>query len=135
MNNVCLIGRLSSDVELKSTSGGTNYARFSIAVQRDFKNKDGEYEADFINCIAWRNTAEFIAKYFIKGQGIGAVGRIEPYSYDDNGTTRYGTNIVVEKADFTSGKPSGAASSRQTESRNIDSEEILPMPGDDDLPF
>ena len=53
----------------------------------------------------------------------------------DNGTTRYGTNIVVEKADFTSGKPSGAASSRQTESRNIDSEEILPMPDDDDIPF
>ena len=134
MNNVCLIGRLSSDVELKSTSGGTNYARFSIAVQRDFKNKDGEYEADFINCIAWRNTAEFISKYFGKGSMIAIVGSIQTGSYEKDGQKHYTTDINVEEVYFAGSKPEASQNSEEQTEFNID-DSFMPMPGDDDLPF
>ena len=67
MNKVELIGRLTHDVEMRQTPNGVSLARFSIAVTRRFKNSNGEYDADFINCVAWRQTGEFIAKHFQKG--------------------------------------------------------------------
>lgn len=75
MNKVELIGRLTHDVEMRQTPNGVSLARFSIAVTRRFKNSNGEYDADFINCVAWRQTGEFIAKHFQKGGMIAVVGK------------------------------------------------------------
>ena len=77
MNKVELIGRLTHDVEMRQTPNGVSLARFSIAVTRRFKNSNGEYDADFINCVAWRQTGEFIAKHFQKGGMVAVVGSIK----------------------------------------------------------
>ena len=82
MNKVELIGRLTHDVEMRQTPNGVSLARFSIAVTRRFKNSNGEYDADFINCVAWRQTGEFIAKHFQKGGMIAVVGSIQSRSWD-----------------------------------------------------
>lgn len=66
MNSVCLLGRLTADPEMRQTPNGTAVCSFSVAVNRNFKNRNGEYQADFINCVAWRQTAEFITRYFKK---------------------------------------------------------------------
>ena len=98
MNKVELIGNLVRDIELKQTSNGSNYARFSIAVSRNFKNEDGEYTTDFFNIVAWRKTAEFISNYFHKGSRIAIVGKLQQEVYDDkDGNHR--SNIVVVAED------------------------------------
>ena len=141
MNNVCLIGRLTKDIEINETQSGTKYARFSVAVQRNYKNDNDEYEADFINCVAWRNTAEFLAKYFVKGQGIGVVGKIQTNKWDKDGTTHYGVEVNCDNVYFTSGKPSGAEKSTKASADNKQDDNSLPAPegfaptNDDDLPF
>lgn len=141
MNNVCLIGRLTKDIEINETNGGTKYARFSVAVQRNYKNDNDEYEADFINCTAFGNTAEFVGKYFVKGQGIGIIGRLQTRKWDEDGTTRYAMDVIADKIDFTSGKPSGAEKSAKASVDNKQDDNSLPAPegfaptNDDDLPF
>ena len=77
MNKAVLVGRLTREPELKTTGSGTSVCSFTLAVQRRFKNAEGEYEADFINCVAWRGTAEFIYKHFGKGSQIGITGSIQ----------------------------------------------------------
>ncbi len=134
MNNVSLVGRLTKDPELKSTAAGVSTCSFSLAVQRDFKNANGEYEADFINCTAWRSTAEFVSKYFKKGQQMGVCGQIRTRKWDDNGTTRYATDVTAEKITFVGkngAKNEGGAALSAGDIGN------LPMPGisDDDVPF
>ena len=105
MNKVILVGRLTRDPELRSTTSGFNTANFSVAVQRNFKNKDGNYDADFINCVAFRNQADFISKYFKKGNMIGIEGRIQSRSYDANdGSKRYVTEVNVENVEFVGSK-------------------------------
>lgn len=105
MNKVELLGRLTKDPEVRFTpSNNTMVVSFSVAVNRRFKN-DGEQEADFINCIAWKKTAEFISKYFKKGAPICICGRIQTRSWDDNGQKRYATEVVVEEVDFAGSKP------------------------------
>lgn len=101
MNQAILTGRITKDLELKYTGSGTAVLSFSIAVERNFKNQQGERETDFINCVAWRGTAENIANYFKKGDGIGVIGRIETRNYQNNeGRTIYVTEIVVDSFDF-----------------------------------
>lgn len=85
MNKVVLVGRLTRDVELRENEGGTKIARFNVAVSRNYKNKEGKYDADFISCVAYRNTAEFVEKYFHKGDGIIVEGRIQTGSYEKDG--------------------------------------------------
>ena len=105
MNKVILIGRLTKDVEMRQTPNGVSLARFSIAVTRRFKNSNGEYDADFINCIAWRKTGEFIARYFQKGSMIAIVGSIQTRSWDGNdGKKQYATEVIVDEAYFTGSK-------------------------------
>lgn len=82
MNKIILVGRLTRDPELRSTSTGLSTANFTVAVNRNFKNKDGQYDADFIPCVAFRNTADFISKYFKKGNLICLDGRIQTRNYD-----------------------------------------------------
>lgn len=101
MNKVFLRGNLTRDVELRTTESGKNVANFGIAVRREFKNADGEYEADFINCEAWGSLADTIAKYFHKGSGIFIIGRLQTKPYDrKDGTTAIATNVVLESIEF-----------------------------------
>lgn len=101
MNKWCGVGRLTKDPEIKLTSNQTKFCQFTLAVDRRFKDQNGQRQADFINCLAWRQTAEFIAKYFKKGNRIGVVGSIQTRSYDDqNGQKRFITEVVVDEAEF-----------------------------------
>jgi single-strand DNA-binding protein len=105
MNKVELIGRLTKDPEERYTqTTNTMVANFTLAVNRRYK-KDGEPDADFINCVAWKKTAEFIIKHFKKGNQIGVAGRIQTRNYDDqNGNKRFITEIIAEEIYFADGK-------------------------------
>ena len=130
MNKVILVGNLTKDPELTTTQSGINVARFTIAVQRKFKNANDEYESDFINCVAWRSSAEFIHKYFNKGNKIGVVGSIQTRSYDaEDGTKRHVTEVVVEECEFVQSKKGD--SNNQAEDTKPEFEPI----DDDNLPF
>lgn len=121
MNKVILMGRLTRDVELKYANGKEPVAvgRFTLAVNRRFK-KEGEPDADFINCVAFGKTAEFISEYFSKGKMIAIVGRIQTGSYtNQNGQKVYTTDVLVEEANFCG------------EKNNITTDEII----EDDFPF
>ena len=101
MNKVELVGRLTKDPEVKLTSNQTQFCNFTVAVDRRFKDSNGQRQADFISCVAWRQTAAFIQKYFRKGSRIGLVGSIQTRNYEDqNGQKRYITEVVVDEAEF-----------------------------------
>lgn len=105
MNKVILMGRLTRDVEMRQTPSGVSLARFSIAVDRRFSGKDGQRQTDFINCAAWRQTGEFISRYFQKGSMIAVVGSIQSRSWDgQDGKRQYATEVVVDEAYFTGSK-------------------------------
>lgn len=106
MNLIILKGRLTREPEIRFTqTNNTKVAAFSLAVNRKFKNAEGEYEADFFNCTAFGNSAEFIEKYFKKGQEALIEGRIQNRSWDDeNGQKRYATDIIVEAIEFCGSK-------------------------------
>ncbi|MBM6615833.1 single-stranded DNA-binding protein [Desemzia sp. RIT804] len=97
INNVVLVGRMTKDADLRYTSNGTAVASFTVAVNRQFTNQSGEREADFINCVAWRKTAETLANFTKKGSLVGVEGRIQTRSYDNQqGQRVYVTEIVVD---------------------------------------
>lgn len=101
MNKWCGIGRLTKDPEIKMTSNQTKFCQFTLAVDRRFKDANGQRQADFICCLAWRQTAEFIAKYFKKGNRIGVVGSIQVRSYQDqDGQKHFITEVVIDEAEF-----------------------------------
>ncbi len=105
INEVILVGRLVADPEMKSTQSGIAVVSFTVAVNRSYKNASGGYDADFINCVAWRNQAEFLSKYFGKGDKIGIIGSIQTRSYEDRaGMKRYATEVVADKIRFIDSK-------------------------------
>lgn len=105
MNRVILVGNLAADPEMRTTQSGVNCASFRVAVQRRFANAQGVREADFINCVAWRQTADFIHKYFIKGNKIGLVGSLQTRSYEaQDGSKRFVTEVLVGEVEFVSPK-------------------------------
>lgn len=105
LNKVILGGRLTVDPELKTTANGISVCGFVVAVNRRFKTADGQQEADFITCTAWRQTAEFIAKYFTKGSAICITGTIQTRSWEDkDGNTRRATDVVADEAYFVESK-------------------------------
>ena len=137
MNKVVIIGRFTRDPEIKYTTGenATATARFSLAVNRRFKNKEGNYDADFINCVAFGKTAEFIEKYFTKGMAIGITGRIQTGSYTNKeGQKVYTTDVVVEETEFVESKNKGTADNvpNNNANSNSDFEETI---SDDEMPF
>ena len=104
-NLAIIIGRICATPELRTTPNGTSVCSFTVAVDRAFKNADGDRVTDFINCVAYRNNAEFISKFFHKGSPIGLQGNIQTRSYTDKeGSKRTVTEIVVDKAFFTGSK-------------------------------
>lgn len=125
MNKVILKGRLTANPELKTTTSGIYVTDFSIAVNRRF-NKE---QTDFINCQAWRQTAEFISKYFTKGQEILIIGELHIEKWEKDGETRSAPRIVVDEAEFCGSKAENKAT---TETAN---ETIVLIPDDEPLPF
>ncbi|MBR2295114.1 MAG: single-stranded DNA-binding protein [Clostridiales bacterium] len=108
MNKVMLVGRLTKDPEVKNTSSNVPFCNFTIAVDRKFKDGNGQRQADFINCVAWRQTASFIGSYFHKGSRIGLVGSIQTRNFEDNsGQKRYVTEVVVDEAEFVESSGNG----------------------------
>lgn len=151
MNKAIIMGRLTADPELRQTQSGIASCRFTVAVNRRFKNDKGEYEADFISCQAWRQTAEFVAKYFSKGSMICIDGTLRTGSYQDKNhsdVTHYTTDVLVENVEFCGSKKESEQSpptnqnnankpqSYETNSASFgnisDFEEIL---SDGDVPF
>ena len=142
MNKVILMGRLTKDIEMRQTPNGVSLVRFSIAVTRRFKNSNGEYDADFINCVAWRKTGEFIARYFQKGSMIAVVGSIQTRSWDGNdGKKQYATEVIVDEAYFTGSKSeSGTGGNTDLSDSGLDDlnsqyGEDFATIGEEDLPF
>ena len=110
MNKVILTGRFTRDPESRMTASNMEVARFSLACQGDFVNKNGERETEFINCVAFNKLASTINKFCKKGSLVGVTGRIRNSSYDANdGSKRYTTDIVVEQLEFLGSKSSAAA--------------------------
>lgn len=105
MNRVCLLGRMTSNPELKYTEKNVAICNFSIAINRNYKNANGEYEADFINCVAYKNTAEIMGKYIKKGDKISIEGRIQTRKYKDKeDKNRISTVVLVEHLGFVESK-------------------------------
>jgi single-strand DNA-binding protein len=105
MNRVILMGRLTADPELRTTPQGTSVSRFTIAVDRRFA-KEEQQQADFITCVAWRQTAEFVCSHFHKGKMIAVEGQIQSRSWDgEDGKRQYATEVNVENAYFTGDAP------------------------------
>ena len=104
LNKVILGGRLTADVELKQTASGVSVCSFSLAVNRKY-TRESEQQTDFISCVAWRGTAEFIAKYFRKGSSICVWGSIQTRSWQDStGNKKFATEVVVDEAMFVDSK-------------------------------
>ena len=108
MNNVILMGRLTADPELRQTQSGISSCRFTVAVDRKFADKNtGERQADFISCVAWRQTAEFVSRYFSKGSMIAVSGSLRTGKYQDKNhsdVTHYTTDVYVDNVEFTGEK-------------------------------
>lgn len=137
MNVAVLTGRLTSDPELRKTPNGVSVARFTIAVDRNYTPKGEEKKVDFLDCVAWRNDAEFICNYFVKGQMIAVSGEIQTGSFEKDGIKRKKWEVKVDHVSFCGSKAEGnnqAAPNNQAEFSNStpDFEEVL---NDDDLPF
>ncbi len=140
LNNVVLMGRLTFEPELKVTPSGVSVVRFGIAVDRRYQQQNGEKKADFIDCVAFRQTAEFINKYFHKGNMIAVEGSIQTENYvDQNGTNRKSVSVVANNVSFCGSKSESntqntapAQSNSQTFTPNEAEFEIIE---DDGLPF
>ena len=134
INNVVLIGRLVATPKLKCTPQQNAVTSFTLAVERSYARQGEQRQADFINCVAWRKTAEFITKYFQKGNMIAVTGSIQTRNYQDqNGNKRIAVEVIVEQASFCGEKVSANnAEPNYTQASSDDFEEIS---GDEDLPF
>ena len=126
-NKAIIMGRMVSDPELRQTESGISNCRFSVAVQEDYKNKDGSRDVDFITCVAWRQTAEFVTRYFKKGQPILIDGKLKSRTYEKEGQKHYETYIKVAEVRFAGGNTNNSSDSAVAEDDTIlsDFEEIL----------
>lgn len=141
LNKVILGGRLTADPELKSTPSGNNVTSFTIAIDRKF-GKGEEKKTDFINCVAWRGTADFVTKYFSKGSAICVIGEIQTRSWqDNNGGKRYATEVIVSDVNFVDVKGQVSEENEKNAGCNV-SQAAYPadvrfeeLEHDDDIPF
>ena len=130
MNKVILSGNLTKEVEVRYTQSGKAVVKVGLAVTRNFKNAEGERDADFFNLVAWDKTAEFFGKYLSKGTKILVEGRIQNNNYtDDKGVNHYAQDIIVENVEFAGAKKDSAEKPAPTNSAGE------PVDNDDDLPF
>ena len=131
LNRIIVMGRMTSDPELRRTNSGTAVASFAVAVDRDFKSQSGEKETDFIDVVAWRNTAEFVSKYFSKGRMAVVAGRLQLRDWTDkDGNKRRTAEIVADNVYFGDYKRDGGDAA-QSDPQGGFSE----IADDGDLPF
>lgn len=131
LNRAILMGRITKSPELKNTQSGVSVIQISVAVDRDYTPKEQEKKTDFIDVVAWRNTAEFIAKYFDKGQLIALAGSIQKRSYTDNqGNKRSVTEVIADQVYFCGGK-----NDNKKEKPSFDENDFEEISDDSDLPF
>lgn len=146
LNKAVLCGRLTADPELKQTPNDVAVCSFTLAINRRFTREGEQQQADFINCVAWRQTAEFISRYFHKGSSLCISGSIQTRSWtDSNGQKRYATDVVVDEAMFVDSKNEGGQAQQQgyipeaygapTFSAGADTPNFEEIKTDDDLPF
>lgn len=152
INNVVLVGRLTKDADLRYTANGTGVATFTLAVNRNFTNQDGNRDADFINCVIWRKSAETLANYAKKGTLLGVIGRIQTRSYENQqGQRVYVTEVVAENFQLLESRSAQNTNASTNSSGNYDQSNKNSVPdfgrdnnpfsgssidiGDDDLPF
>lgn len=142
------MGRIVNELEVKQTPSGVSALSFTLAVERNFKGADGERQTDFISCVAWRQQAEFIGRYFGKGRMIALEGNLRTRTYDDkNGTKHYVTEVFVDNISFTGEKidnsitseNSTSSSTKSEGNKNAKEEEpediVSDLDDDEDLPF
>ena len=134
---------MTRDPEYGTTQSGVNYCRFTVACQRRFKNANGGYDADFIGCVAWRQTADFVHRYFITGNRIGVTGSIQTRTYDaQDGSRRYVTEVVADNVEFVAPRSDGESRQpapadeppRQQRTGTSDISDFTEV-DDDELPF
>jgi len=138
LNQVVLMGRMVKDAELKKTANGTQVSSFAVAVDRDYKTESGATITDFIDVVAWRNTAEFVSKYFPKGSMICVCGRLQMRDYTDkDGNKRRAFEVVADGAYFCGGKNSnsGTVTTATAEIKPSDTWEDVTDEPLGDLPF
>ena len=138
MNNVNLIGRLTASPELRHTNNGKAVCNFSLAVERKFKDTDGNAIADYIDCVAWNNQAEFLCKWFDKGVRVGITGELQTRRYEKDGQTHKVTEVLVSTVEFADGKrEANANANTDTNTFTEDTNDgFVPVEsGDDSLPF
>jgi len=143
LNIVALQGRLVADPELRTTNSGTPVCSFTLAVQRNTKGGDGEYNTDWVDCVAWKGTAEFICKYFQKGQLMAVNGALQTRSYEKDGVKRKVTQVVVQSAYFCESRNTSsgaqhrapAARSALPDTSPLSQDEMEEILGADDFPF
>lgn len=139
LNRCIVMGRMTRDPEVRYTQSGIAVAGFTLAVERDFKAKNGEKETDFVDVVAWRNTAEFVGKYFEKGRMAVVDGRLQTRNYEDrDGNRRKAVEIVADSVYFGDSKKDGAKRSEYADPLDAfeDDGDFEEIPVDDeDLPF
>lgn len=152
LNSVIIMGRLTADPDLRTTNSGVSFCRFSVAVDRNFQRQGQERQTDFINCVSWRQQAEFISKYFRKGQMIAIQGQLQQNNFtDQQGNKRSTYEVLVDRANFCGSKAESGAQqgdrgnsgygygNQQAQSvsyANSGSEDFSDIaPTEDDLPF
>lgn len=143
MNKAILIGNLTRDPEVRTTGSGVSVCTFTIAVNRRFANQQGVREADFINIVAWRQTAELCGRYLAKGRKVAVVGSIQTRSYDaQDGSKRYVTEVVADEVEFISSPQDGARPNRSDDiplppepTDNGPRAGVMDEVDDDELPF
>ena len=135
LNRIILMGRLTRDPELRRTGSGTAVTSFSLAVDRDFKSQSGEKETDFIDIVAWRNTAEFVSKYFTKGRMAVVEGRLQLRDWKDkDGNSRRSAEVVAEHVYFGDSKQRSESDTASAPPASGDFREV-PEGEEGDLPF
>ena len=138
LNSVSLMGRLTKDPDFRTTQSGTNVVSFTLAVDRDFQSGGSEKQTDFVECVAWRNTAEFVSKYFRKGQMMALRGSLQSRKWEDkNGNSRVSWEVLTDSVYFCGDKKNdGASVERPAKSAvSVSAFEDLDDDGDGQLPF
>lgn len=137
LNKVFIMGRMTRDPELRRTNSGTAVTSFTLAVDRDFKNADGTKETDFIDCVAWRSTAEFAAKYFTKGRMAVVEGKLQIRDWQDkDGNKRRNAEVIADNVYFGDSRSDNGGHQAVKAPVNVDAEDFDEVEDDDsDLPF
>jgi single-strand DNA-binding protein len=135
LNNAVIMGRICNDLEVKKTQSGVSVCRFAVAVDRAYAKQGEERQTDFIDILAWRSTADFIEKYFTKGQMIAVQGSIQTGSYEKDGIKRRTFEIVAENVSFCGSKSESNGASETPSFSNADTDDFVSSVDDDELPF